>query len=335
MKKNNISLLICPNCGSKELLAGPYDFNDTEIFEGRLICAACNIWYRIENGILDFLPLNLRRIELYRKFSEKYKIVSELKEVNIDIQAGKALQINFFRKNRDDYEKNVVNSTYYRALDTLTFVYWVTKNLKAGDIVLDLGCGSGKQCLQFAKHGIRAIGLDISEEMLLSAKRKIDNCGLGEYIDLIIADAETPPFINGIFNACVFYGTLHHIAHKHIAIARASEKLANNGLFYSLDPNDSPVRFIFDFMMRIWRLYYDEASNSPLLSKKQLSKWLADASIEHRVRYSTYLPPHLLYLLSMAANVKLLKFSDYVFNRIPVIRTFGGAIIAEGIKTNK
>jgi len=275
------------------------------------------------------LPLYLRRQDLYEKFAVKHKLHFEFVENNC-VQQTKISQISFFKEKFDQYEKRVVNSTFYKALDLITFIDWLEKKLSPGDLVLDLGCGTGRQSISFAKHDIKTIGLDISEEMLMQAKRKIDNLRLGKYIDLIVGDAENPPFKNNSFKACVIYGTLHHFPNKSTVIQNAAKKLKNNGLFYSVDPNNTPIRFIFDFLMKICKLYDDEASDQPLVSKKELSQWLFNARIKNTIKYSTFLPPHLLYLFNVGINVNLLKLSDSIFNKIPGVRDLAGVIIAEG-----
>jgi len=332
MKKHNLALITCPNCGSDSLDIKIYNSIDQDIIEGCIQCVSCKVWYRIENSIADLLPLSLRRDDLYNKFAKKYDIILDSLGQRQDTSSQKVSQINFFKEKFDEYEKNVVNSKYYKTLDEVVFINWIKNNFKPGDTILDIGCGTGRQSIPFAQQGINVIGLDASEEMLLMAKEKVNSLGLEKFTDLFVADAINPPFKNNIFNACVLYGTLHHLPDKHIAIAKASEKLKPDGYFYSLDPNDSPLRFIFDFLMKIWKLYDDEASNDPLLSKKELTEWLGAAGINNEIKYSTYLPPHMFYLLSSRVNFKLLKITDYIFNKLPLINTFGGVIIAEGRK---
>ena len=72
--------------------------------------------------------------------------------------------------------------------------------------MLELGCGPGQYCLEFAKRGIKACGLDLSEEMTshvrhLAESKKL-NCSvilndmrdfqLGEPVDLAVCMMATP-----------------------------------------------------------------------------------------------------------------------------------------------
>jgi len=331
MNTDCIEYLACPNCRDDRLHLKKYLSDNNEIVEGRIICSICKTWYRIENGIADLLPFNLRNNEKYSKFADKY---------SLEFTAGtpaektdnKRKQIDFFEKNIRDYERDVVNSSFYKALDQITYVDWLKRNLREGQIVLDLGCGTGRQSILLTQHKVRTLGIDISEEMLLLTKQKMEAFRAGHLIDLIVGDAENAPVRNNCFNACIFYGTLHHLFSKDVAIANASKKLIKKGLFFSLDPHKSPVRFIFDFLMKVWKLYDEEASDDPLLSCRQLNQWLSDAGIKSRIKFSTYLPPHIFYILNVKTNVRLLKFSDLILNKIPIIKNLGGVIYAEGVK---
>jgi len=114
-----------------------------------------------------------------------------------------------------------------------------------------------------------------------------------------------------------------------------SRKLTLEGLVYTSDPHKSPVRFIFDWMMKLWTLYKEEASENPLISRAQLLQWLERAGFKSSIYVSTYLPPHLLYLLSTKTNVMILRVSDFIFNLIPGVRDLGGVVIAQAVKEKK
>lgn len=91
---------------------------------------------------------------------------------------------------------------------------------------------------------------------------------------------------------------------------------------------------IVDFLMKIWRLYDEKAAKEPLLSEQQLKKWFSNAGLDSKIEISTYIPPHIFYLLDARINIFLLRLSDRIFNKIPLVKNLGGVIIAEGIKAN-
>ncbi|WP_040056825.1 class I SAM-dependent DNA methyltransferase [Priestia filamentosa] len=72
-------------------------------------------------------------------------------------------------------------SIYDELMSDAPYDNWVeyTKNeiSKAGlqsPKILDLGCGTGSMLLQFAKHDLYAVGVDLSDEMLMMAKQKLE-----------------------------------------------------------------------------------------------------------------------------------------------------------------
>lgn len=332
MDETIINFIICPNCGSSILSVKEFSNVNNELHEGMVTCNSCEIWYKIDHGVLDLLPLNLRRYDLYEKFAKKYNI--HLNDVNVaSLNMQKKEQILFFKKDYSSYENDIVNSTYYRALDKLTFEKWFDKNSdKINDPILEVGCGTGRQSVKIANKHKHAICIDISEEMVLLAKFKIDQMNRPNNLDFIIGDAEDPPVKNNMFGACVICATLHHLSSPENAIRNLSHKLINGGLFYSIDPHDSYVRFIFDYLMKIWKLYDEEASDSPLIKEKNLKKWLSDAKIQGKVTYSTYLPPHIFLILTEKPSLTLLKRTDDFFNKIPLFFKLSGIISSEGIK---
>lgn len=71
-------------------------------------------------------------------------------------------------------------------------------NVKEGELVLDVSCGTGNYSLELKRRGAKVIGLDISSEMLSIAKDKAQREGLK--IDFIRADAAMPPFKDNSFD---------------------------------------------------------------------------------------------------------------------------------------
>lgn len=60
--------------------------------------------------------------------------------------------------------------------------------LKAGDRILDLGCGAGRHSIEFARRGLAVVGIDISAAMLKHARERTEAQGLAvEYINSDLA----------------------------------------------------------------------------------------------------------------------------------------------------
>lgn len=67
--------------------------------------------------------------------------------------------------------------------------------LKVGELVLELGCGTGKAAVQLAEAvqpGGRYVGLDISDGMLAKARARLESAGLASCSTVAVADATQP-----------------------------------------------------------------------------------------------------------------------------------------------
>jgi SAM-dependent methyltransferase len=74
-----------------------------------------------------------------------------------------------------------------------------------GERVLEVGCGTGCDLLQFAKHGAHATGVDITPAHLELAGHRVN--GLATVKE---ADARNLPFPDASFDYVYSHGVLHH-----------------------------------------------------------------------------------------------------------------------------
>jgi SAM-dependent methyltransferase len=74
-----------------------------------------------------------------------------------------------------------------------------------GEHVLEVGCGTGCDLLQFAKHGADAVGVDITPAHLELARHRV-----GGLATLYEADARSLPFPDASFDYVYSHGVLHH-----------------------------------------------------------------------------------------------------------------------------
>jgi SAM-dependent methyltransferase len=327
-----IPFLSCPNCHFSSFSLKKIHVQDDEILTGVLTCNHCTSWFKIDNGILDLLPRELRRDDLYEQFSLLHGLAFHAENRPV-IDRQKDRQIQFFKDESSSFEENVVNSPYFRALNTLVFGRWLQSCTPVLHVpLLELGCGTGAQTLLIAHNKIRTVSTDISEEMITIARQKTGSAGLGNFVDFIVVDAENLPFMDDTFGGCVACATLHHTNNPENVVSGIAKKIKNQALVYTIDPHDSHIRFLFDLLMRLWPLYAEEAADNPLIHEKNLALWYKSAGMECTIRYSTFLPPHLFLPLSPGNALRLLEHSDKL-SAIPFFSRFSGMIISEGIKS--
>jgi ubiquinone/menaquinone biosynthesis C-methylase UbiE len=80
--------------------------------------------------------------------------------------------------------------------------------MKAGDKVIDICCGTGAQALEYGRHGIIAVGIDISQDMLkIATKNRVRQKAVN--VSFQLADATNLPFPDRYFNYATISFGLH------------------------------------------------------------------------------------------------------------------------------
>jgi ubiquinone/menaquinone biosynthesis C-methylase UbiE len=113
--------------------------------------------------------------------------------------------------------------------------------------VLELCIGSGMLTEHLPKTYRSYTGLDISETLLATLRRKMP------HVTLVHGNAEEPDFADESFDAVLVFAGLHHLPHYQRAIAHAYRILRRNGIFVCLEPSNrawyrKPMELLRDFI---------------------------------------------------------------------------------------
>jgi SAM-dependent methyltransferase len=95
-----------------------------------------------------------------------------------------------------------------------------------GERVLEIGCGTGADLLQFAKHGAIATGIDITSEHLKLARERV-----GNKAQVLYADATNIPLKTASFDYVYSHGVLHHIDKPRLVVDEIFRLLRPGGRF--------------------------------------------------------------------------------------------------------
>lgn len=93
----------------------------------------------------------------------------------------------------------------------------------AGECILDLGCGEGAGTQLLQHHGCNVIGLDTSEESLVTASKRLHSPAL------VTASALSLPFPNACLDGIVAECLLSLVAHRAVVLAECHRVLHRGG----------------------------------------------------------------------------------------------------------
>jgi len=206
LRPETVKLLICPACSSG-LELDVEEEADGRVVKGSLLCTGCMASYPIAKGIPRLLSPGLfvgRWGSVYERTMAYYNAYVPLYD-----RAYHNPQIAYMRRVEDAYIE-------------LT---------KPKGIVLDVGCGPGRQSLLLARLGCSVLAMDISEAMLLEAKRRARSLGLEDRIELVQASADALPVRPGAFNrAYSLFGAYNHAPSYRKGFKQIYEALRRGGI---------------------------------------------------------------------------------------------------------
>jgi ubiquinone/menaquinone biosynthesis C-methylase UbiE len=99
------------------------------------------------------------------------------------------------------------------------------------DAVVDVGCGTGRAVAEMSDRGLRAVGVDISQQMISVARRRFPEG------DFRVAAAASLPFADGSLNLYRSERVYQYLAHPEEALLEARRVLSPDGRIVLMDPD--------------------------------------------------------------------------------------------------
>jgi ubiquinone/menaquinone biosynthesis C-methylase UbiE len=154
--------------------------------------------------------------------------------------------------------------------------------IKPGERVLDIGCGTGDQAIYFAKKGAIVAGIDINPKMIGHALMRKKKEGLEVYFQG--GDATDLPFLDPVFNLAVISLVLHEIESKDRdkVISEMKRVVKKGGRLVFVDLNCPLPKSITSFLVRMieffagrnhyrkFKSYQKEGGISKILERNKL-----------------------------------------------------------------
>jgi ArsR family transcriptional regulator len=135
--------------------------------------------------------------------------------------------------------------------------------------MLDLGTGTGRLLELFAPRYRRAVGIDLSREMLSVARANLDRAGVA-HAQVRQGDIYMPPVERGSFDLVTIHQVLHYLEEPWLAIREAARMLRPSGRLVIVDFAPHELEF----------LRTEHAHLRLGFSDKQMAEWLEEAGLE-------------------------------------------------------
>jgi ubiquinone/menaquinone biosynthesis C-methylase UbiE/uncharacterized protein YbaR (Trm112 family) len=235
MYESTLEWLICPSCYDSNLSLNTSHLKGEEVMDGTLVCQRCNATYPIKDGIPQFI----------RRSVSSNEIRSQIRNANIQFYDSTAINYEAGvdqREHQSEFNQNRIESIIKSLSDKTR-----------GSSFLDVGCGTGNLLKYGRKHFARAIGADVSVEMLKKAREK--GC------EVVQAEALNLPFKCDTFNVVSIFSVLHHLYDYKPFFDEAERVLKSGGFLYTdWDPvkqpkiNENQVSWkIFEFLKCLYK----------------------------------------------------------------------------------
>ena len=332
----------CAECATDALEARPLEMSTPDrMRSGVLVCRDCSAWYPVEGHVADLLPEAHAEPGSRRGFYERHRPGLEefrLRPPRTDCLdpsfAAQAHQREHFddlasRGDRFSYDA-LGRMAFQRAIRSLNFEEWAPL-IRPGSLVLDVGCADGLSTFDIARDGIEVIGLDVSHEQIRRAQARAEREGV-ENVSFVIGDADSLPLADRTLDSVLCYGSLHHVPHPERTIAEMARTLRSGGSYLGVENNTTPLRPIFDALMRLRPIWLEEAGTEAQISSEDLDRWTEGTGLRVETRPIVFVPPQLCNLLGYRASRLTLRVTDWLCRRIPGVRNWGGLIFVSGEK---
>jgi SAM-dependent methyltransferase len=159
----------------------------------------------------------------------------------------------------------------------------VSRHVRAGDRVLDLGCGTGELARALAAAGLRVAGCDISRQMLLRAARHEGGCAGWVRLQ---PGWRSLPFASGAFDAVVAASVLEYVAEPAMVLRECSRVLRPGGVvLYTVPDLRHPVRWAEWFAQRLARMTGAPSEGGRRSPWNRYRAYLRASRQRHRVRW--------------------------------------------------
>lgn len=186
---------------------------------------------------------------------------------------------------KNDHEKNSYSLNEWRderADDKVGYFIQSGLMFKAGERVLDAGCGDGSILFALKKHfDISLVGADFSEEALLNASKNSIRKGVS--LESYKADTRDLPFAENSIDKIFSLGVVEHLADPELAVGELARCLKPNGVLVLMTPNKfsfGRIDRLIKSLLGIWKFGHQDEFSVEELSEMAIKAGLVIQKVE-------------------------------------------------------
>ncbi|MEK7534185.1 MAG: class I SAM-dependent methyltransferase [Patescibacteria group bacterium] len=143
------------------------------------------------------------------------------------------IQKNWKEITRSSYDKHAEEFAAFTTIFRGRLQKWIDyfpAQLPKGSLILDVGCGAGRDALYLTNKGLSITGIDFSEKLIEIAKKKVRR---GKFI---VMDFEKLSFPKNSFDGIWASASLYHVPRENLlgVLKKLNLVLKHDGLFFSL-----------------------------------------------------------------------------------------------------
>ncbi len=200
---------------------------------------------------------------------------------------------------------------------------------RSGELIVDLGCGSGAFTAQLQRRfpDCRMTGLDLSEGCVKRAK--------AEHPDIVfkVADAEATGLSAASVDAVSFSGVLHHFPDFSKVAAEAFRLLKPGGRFFSYDPHHlNPAFWLYRAKSSPFYSPIGVTTNERLLTKTEVVRVFSGAGFSAAARIISGVTFTYVESGRVRPLLGIYNTLDRALGATPLASWLGAWVIGSGVK---
>jgi SAM-dependent methyltransferase len=203
-------------------------------------------------------------------------------------------------------------SSIFERAKVLKSIAFIVENLRAKDVCIDVGCGTGFVTGFELPHFKMVIATDISKGMLWVAKRRFKDA---KSLNFLVCDADFLPLRSNVADLVSISSVIHHLPKPFFALNEISRILKKDGFVYiTREPSFQRFRRFFDFfdyfvVNRFLKLFDFLRSRSERMELNSRVNGLDYSKVD--VHYSTGFHPTQLSEVLLFNGFKILSAYSY------------------------